>query len=51
MVKEGRLSGEPVKRILCIKTGKLLGHLYRWNNGDEVPMWIDEKSKNVTYEE
>lgn len=51
MVKDGRLTGEPVKRILCVETGELLGHLYRWNNGDEVPMWIGEKKKNVTYEE
>ena len=51
MAKEGRLTGEPVTRILCAKTGELLGHLYRWNNGDEVPMWIGEKKKNVTYED
>ena len=51
MAKEGRLTGEPVTRILCAKTGELLGHLYRWNNGDEVPMWIGEKKKNVTSEE
>ena len=51
MVKEGRLTGEPVKRILCVETGEIFGHLYRWNNGDEMPMWIGEKKKNVTYEE
>ena len=51
MVKDCRLTGEAVKRILCVETGEILGHLYRWNNGDEMPMWIGEKKKNVTYEE
>lgn len=45
-----RLTGEPVKRILCTKTDRLVGFLYQWNNGDLQPAWLDVAMAEVRYE-
>lgn len=45
-----RLTGQPVKRILCTKTDRLVGFLYRWNNGDLQPAWLDDAKAEVRYE-
>lgn len=47
---EPRLTGEPIKRILCKKTDRLVGYLYQWNNGDLQPAWFDYSMRNVRYE-
>ena len=44
------LTGEPVKRIFCKKTGRLVGFLYQWNNGDLQPAWLDVAMAEVRYE-
>lgn len=45
-----RLTGEPILRIVCMKTGTLVGYLYQWNNGDLQPAWINEAMTEVRYE-
>lgn len=45
-----RLTGEPVRRIFCKKTGNLVGYLYKWNNGDLQPAWLDTAKADVRYE-
>lgn len=47
---EPRLSGKPISRILCKSTGALVGYLYRWNNGDLQPAWLNDASVEVRYE-
>jgi hypothetical protein len=50
MTPQTRLTGEPIKRILCEKTGTLVGYLYQWNNGDLQPAWLDVAMAEVRYE-
>jgi hypothetical protein len=45
-----RLTGEPIMRILCNKTNTLVGYLYRWNNGDLQPAWLNIAVAEVRYE-
>ncbi len=45
-----RLTGEPIMRILCNKTEKLVGYLYQWDNGDQQSAWFDEAVAEVRYE-
>lgn len=45
-----RLTGEPIKRILCQKTDRLVGYLYQWNNGDIQPAWLNNAVVEVRYE-
>ena len=45
-----RLTGEPIMRILCKKTDTLVGYLYKWNNGDLQPAWLDTAKAEVRYE-
>jgi hypothetical protein len=45
-----RLTGEPIKRILCKKTNTLVGYLYQWNNGDLQPAWLNNAVAEVRYE-
>ncbi|MCH9751403.1 MAG: hypothetical protein K0U61_04210 [Alphaproteobacteria bacterium] len=49
MTKVPRLTGEPIMHILCKKTGKLVGYLYQWNNGDLQPAWFDSEVQDVLY--
>ena len=44
------LTGEPIMRIFCKKTGRLVGFLYQWNNGDLQPAWLDVAMAEVRYE-
>jgi len=37
-------------RILSESTGKLVGFLYEWDNGDRESAWIDRKVRSVSYE-
>ena len=37
-------------RILCNKTNTLVGYLYRWNNGDLQPAWLNIAVAEVRYE-
>ncbi|SIS90493.1 hypothetical protein [Phaeovulum vinaykumarii] len=50
MTSKTRLTGEPIMRILCNKTDKLVGYLYKWNNGDVQPAWLNEAMTDVRYE-
>jgi hypothetical protein len=50
MTPETRLTGEPIKRIFCKKTGMLVGYLYQWNNGDLQPAWLNDIQADVRYE-
>jgi hypothetical protein len=50
MARKKRLHAEPIKRILDRKTRVVVGWLYRWNTGSEVPMWKDGKRTDVIYE-
>ena len=50
VIATARLTGEPVKRIFCKKTGRLVGFLYQWNNGDLQPAWLDVAMAEVRYE-
>jgi len=45
-----RLTGEPIMRILCEKTDRLVGYLYQWDNGDVQPAWFDGAMADVRYE-
>ena len=50
MTQVPRLTGEPIMHILCKKTGKPVGYLYQWNNGDLQPAWFDGAMADVRYE-
>ena len=44
------LHATPVKRILDRTTLEVVGWLYEWNTGRQVPMWKDGPRKDVVYE-
>ncbi len=44
-----RLTGEPVMRIVCETSGGVVGYLYRWNNGDLQPAWLNGARADVRY--
>ena len=46
---EKRVEAVPIKRILCVRTGTVLGYLYRWNTGETEPMWFGRPSKDILY--
>lgn len=50
MTPTPRITGEPIMRILCKNTDKLVGFLYQWNNGDVQPAWLDGAMAEVRYE-
>ena len=50
MTENPRLTGEPIMRIFCKRTDSLVGYLYRWNNGDTQPAWLDTSQADVRYE-
>ena len=50
MSTKPRLTGEPIMRILCEKTDRLVGYLYHWNNGDLQPTWFEDARVDVRYE-
>lgn len=45
-----RLVGTPIMRIVCKKTGDLVGYLYHWDNCDLQPAWLNEAMIEVRYE-
>ncbi len=48
MNSEGHLEAVPIKKILDARTGKVVGWLYLWNNGEVAPMWIaDEPTDEI----
>lgn len=44
-----RVEAVPIKRILCVRTGAILGYLYRWNTGETEAMWFGRASKDIVY--
>ena len=50
MTPQARLTGEPIMRIFCKKTDKLVDYLYQWNNGDLQPAWLNDAVSDVRYE-
>ncbi len=47
---KARLHAEPIKRILDRTTREVVGWLYEWNTGSQVPMWKDGRKSDVIYE-
>lgn len=45
-----RLEAEPIKRILDRATREVVGWLYEWNTGSQVPMWKNGRKTDVIYE-
>ncbi len=50
MTLKPRLTAEPIMRILCKKTDTLVGYLYKWNNGDLQPAWLEGSVTDVRYQ-
>jgi len=50
MTGETRLTAVPIMRIHCKKSEALVGYLYKWNNGDLQPAWLDTAKAEVRYE-
>lgn len=50
MPVQPRLTGEPILRIICRNSDKLVGYLYRFNNGELLPMWLAGPVNDVRYE-
>ena len=44
------LEAEPVKRIISNTTDEIVGWLYRWNTGEEMPRWISDCKTDVRFE-
>lgn len=49
-VDETRLHAAPIKRILDRTTREVVGWLYEWNTGSQVPMWKEGRKTDVVYE-
>lgn len=49
MTKSPRLTGTPIMRIQAAESDTLVGFLYQMNNGDLVPLWLDEPVADVQY--
>lgn len=45
-----RLTGEAIMRIHCQRSGRVVGYLYQWNNGDLQPAWLNGALTDVRYE-
>lgn len=45
-----RLHATPIKRILDRHSREVVGWLYVWNTGAQVPMWKDRRKNDVIYE-
>ena len=44
-----RLYARPIKNILDRNSREVVGWLYRWNNGELVPMWKDGSKSEIDY--
>ena len=49
-VVEKRLSARAIKRILDRQSREVVGWLYEWNTGEQVPMWKNAHREDVIYE-
>lgn len=49
MSQAPRLTGKAIMRIVSKTSGKLVGHLYEWDNGDLQPWWLDGEVQGVLY--
>lgn len=49
-VVEKRLAARATKRILDRQSREVVGWLYEWNTGEQVPMWKNEHRDDVVYE-
>lgn len=49
-VTKERLVAHPIKRIVDVETNELVGWLYRWNTGEDAPMWMKGSRTKVRYE-
>jgi hypothetical protein len=49
MPRQPRLEAEAIMSIYCRLTGQLVGYLYHWNNGELLPLWLDEPVIDVRY--
>ena len=47
---EKRLAARAIKRILDRQSRELVGWLYEWNTGEQVPMWKNAHREDVVYE-
>lgn len=47
---ELKLHATPIKRILDRSSREVVGWLYEWNTGAQVPMWRDGRRSDVVYE-
>ena len=50
MADKVRLHAKPIKRILDRETREVVGWLYEWNTGAQVPMWKNGRKTDVVYE-
>ncbi|BBU59580.1 hypothetical protein KU6B_58450 (plasmid) [Mameliella alba] len=50
MSQAPRLTGKAIMRIVSKTSGKLVGHLYEWDNGELQPWWLDGEVQGVLYE-
>ncbi len=49
-VVEKRLAARAIKRILDRQSREVVGWLYAWNTGEQVPMWKNAHCEDVVYE-
>ena len=49
MPNPSRLTGTPIKQILCRTSGKLVGFLYQWNTGEILPAWRNGPVADIQY--
>lgn len=42
MMRERKIEGKAVARILDAKTRDIVGYLYEWNTGARIPKWKDD---------
>ena len=50
MPSQERLEAKAIKRILDARTREVVGWLYEWNTGEQVPLWKDGRRDHVIYE-
>ena len=41
------LEASPESKLVCPKTGKLLGYEYRWNTGETAILWIEANFEQI----
>ena len=50
MAKTTKLLASPISRIRSLRTGAVVGWVYRWDTGEIQTMWLQEEHGSVTYE-